>query len=247
VTAAALVLVPAVAEDGHPIAMWADDEGAPLAYMTRARVDALVEATRGLIEAAAANLIELRRGNAHLVAGFDTWHDAVADWFGDLSVWRLVRDTGQRVAERQALVASLTLDGHTVREQRDLLGASLGIVHKDQRRLGLVPDKPHPLIDADPEPEADPFRGLPPIAEALARVAAQDDRGLTSVELQAEWDRPVGTATGSLSRLDRRGLIELGELAEARANRRPYRITAAGRVKLAEVIAARDAAEQHVP
>jgi hypothetical protein len=158
-------------------------------------------------------------------------------------VYRLARTPAERVAERQALVASLTVAGHTVREQRDMLGASVGTVHADQRALGLVPDRPLPeVVEVE---VLDPFRGLSARWQALARVEAQGDRGLTSVELDAELDAPLGTATGSLSKLAAAGLIVIGTLEEARerANRRPYRITAAGRVRLAEVVAARDAAE----
>lgn len=239
-----LVLVSARADDDSPVATWAVDEGVPLAYMARHRVDALVEETRGLIEHAGANLIELRAGNAHLVAGFDTWHDAVEFWFGDLTVYRLVKDREQRVAEREALVASLTLAGHTVREQRDALGASLGTVHADQRRLGLVPDRPLPtVVEAEPVP-LDPFRGLSPKWAALAMVAAQEDRGLTSTELRSQLHAAPDTAHAALSKHAARGLVVVGTLDEARDNRRPYRITDAGRARLAEVLAARDAAEQ---
>lgn len=244
---AALVLVPAVVEDDSPtVATWVDEEGAALAYMTRDRVDVLVDQTRALLGQAGANLVELRRGNAHLVAGFSTWHEAVETWFGDLHVYRLVKERQSLVAERQALVASLTLAGHTVREQREALGAALATIHADQRVLGLVPDRPLPAVVADEPEPLDPFRGLSPRWEVLARVAAQEDRGMTSLELDAELDRPLGTATGSLSKLSapRLGYLTIGTLDEARDNRRPYRITPAGRARLAEVLAARDMAEQ---
>lgn len=248
---AALALVAARADDDSPVATWADDDGAPLAYLTRARVDALVAETRGLIEHAGANLIELRRGNAHLVAGYATWHEAVEAWFGDLTIYRLVKDRQQRVAERQALVASMTLAGHTVREQHDKLGASVGIVYKDQRSLGLVPDKRHPIIDAEPVEPLNPFRGLTRTQEALARVAAQDGKGLTSTELDLETGWPMGTATGLLSRLERGrggrggGLLAFGE--GLRERRMPYVVTDAGRARLAVILAARDDAERQVP
>jgi hypothetical protein len=239
---AALALVPARLDDDRPVATWADDDGAQLAYMTRDRVDALVAQTRTALAVAGANLVELRRGNAHLVAGFDSWHEAVEHWFGDLTVYRLVQDRQQQLAEREALIASLTLAGHTVREQRDALGTSIGTVHATQRRLGLIPDRPLPAVVADPEP-IDPFWGLSPRWSALARVAAQGERGLTSLELDAELDAALGTATGSLSKLAARGLVVLGDHEEARDNRRPYRVTDAGRARLVEVLAARDAAE----
>jgi hypothetical protein len=242
VTAAALVLVSAVEPDGSAVATWTRQDGVDLEVMTEPRARALADETRDLLGQAGANLVDLRAGNAHLALGFDHWHEFVETWFGDLTVYRLVKDREQRVAERQALVASLTIAGHTVREQSSALGSSLGTVHGDQRQLGLVPDRPLPRVVDDPEP-VDPFRGLSARWSALARVAAQGARGLTSIELDAELDAPLGTATGSLSKLATRGLIVLGGLDEARDNRRPYRVTAAGRVRLAEVLAARDAAE----
>ncbi len=242
--AAALVLLPARADDDSPVATWVEHEGDSLLVMSRDVAERLTLDTRDLLGRAGANLVELRAGNAHLALGFDHWHEYVAYYFGDLTVYRLVQDRAQRVAERQALVASLTLAGHTVREQRDALGASVGTVHSDQRQLRLVPDRPLPTVVADEPEPVDPYRGLSARWSTLARVAAQDERGLTSLELDAELPAALGTATGSLSKLAARGLIALGGLDEARRNRRPYRITAAGRVRLAEVLAARDAAEQ---
>jgi hypothetical protein len=225
-----------------PLALWVPDEGAAVLYMTRARARALTDTTRELLRQSGANLAELREGSAHVVLGYAHWHEYVEREFGDLFVYKLATDRHAIVVERQALVASMTIAGYTVREQRDVLGASVGTIHNDQRALGLVPDRPLPEAVADPAP-VDPFRGLLPRWSALARVAAQGERGLTSIELDAELDAALGTATGSLSKLAARGLIVLGTLEEARGNRRPYRITDAGRARLVEVLAARDAAE----
>jgi hypothetical protein len=242
----ALALVAAVADDDSPVATWVDAEGAPLRVMAPEYARRLAEDTRALLGQAGANLVELRAGNAHLALRFDHWHEFVAEWFGDLFVYKLVKDRHDMLAERDALVASLTIAGHTVREQREALGASLDTVHRTQRRLGLVPDKPLPAVVDEPEP-ADPFRGLDRTREALARVAAQGERGLTSTELDAETGWPMGTASGHLSRLERGrngkggGLLAFGE--GLRERRMPYVITGRGRALLAEVLAARDAAE----
>ena len=225
------------------VALWVPDDGAAVHYLTRARARTLTDQTRDLLRQSGANLVELREGSAHLVLGYAHWHEYVEREFGDLFVYKLATDRHGIVAERRALVASMTVAGYTVREQRDALGASVGTIHGDQRTLGLVPDRPLPTVVDEP-PALDPFRGLLPRWSALARVAAQGERGLTSIELDAELDAALGTATGSLSKLAARGLVLIGELGEARANRRPYRITDAGRVKLGEVLAARDAAEQ---
>lgn len=239
---APLELVAAVADDESPLAVWVAGEGAPVGTMSRQRARQLTDATRLLLHEAGGNLAELRAGNAHLALGFAHWHEYVEVEFGDLYVYKLARTRAELVVERQALVASMTLAGFTVREQRDKLGAGVATVHADQRTLGLVPDKPLPVVDAEVV-ELDPYRGLSPRYEVLARVAAQAERGLTSLELDAELERPLGTATGSLSKLDRAGLVEIGTLDEARRNRRPYRVTELGHARLAELVAARDAAE----
>jgi hypothetical protein len=239
---AALALVTAVADDGSPVAMWSAGDGADALHMTRERARALTDRTRAAIVEAGANLIELRAGSAHLALGYMHWHEYVEREFGELMVWRLVRDRVERVAERQALVASMTLAGYTVAEQREAIGAAQGTVHADQRSLGLVPDRPLPTVVDEPEP-VDPFRGLSPRWEVLARVAAQDDRGLTIGECDAELGKPSGTAVGALSKLTARGWLSKGGFDERRQNQRPYRITDAGRARLAEVLAARDAAE----
>jgi len=238
----ALALVTAVAEDDSPVAVWVDGEGAAVRTLTRDYARALTDRTRDAIVEAGANLIELRAGSAHLALGYAHWHEYVAQEFGELMVWRLVRDRAARVAERQALVASMTLAGHTIREQREALGAALDTIHRDQRAQGLVPDKPSPVVVDEPEP-VDPFRGLSPRWEALARVAAQDDRGLTIDELDAETGDPTGTSAGALSKLAARGWLTKGAFGERRDNQRPYRVTPSGRARLAEVLAARDAAD----
>jgi uncharacterized protein YerC len=243
---AVLRLVPAAADDDSPVATWAAGDG-DLYVMTPDRARALAEQTRGLLTTAGANLVELRAGNAHLALDYEAWHEFVADWFSDLMVWRLVKDREQRVAERHALVASLTLSGYQHREIRDMTGASLGTIVNDQRAQGLISDKPLPTVEEEPEP-VDPFRGLNRQQETLARVAAQADRGLTSLELDAETGWPMGTASGHLSRLERGragrggGLLRFGN-GPLRERRLPYVLTDTGRALLDQVLAARDAAE----
>jgi hypothetical protein len=231
------LILSTVRDDDGEVAVWLPAEGAAVLYLTPERARALTDTTRELLRQSIVNLTELREGSAHIALGYEHWHEYVEAEFGSLRDYRMPID------ERRALVASMTVAGYTVREQRDALGYSLGTIHGDQRTLGLVPDRPLPkVVDDEPEP-LDPFRGLSPKWSALARVEAQGSRGLTSLELDAELDAALGTATGSLSKLAARGLIVLGELGEARANRRPYRITPAGRARLVEVLAARDAAE----
>jgi DNA-binding MarR family transcriptional regulator len=238
---AALRLVTAAAEDDSPVATWTDGD-TDLFVMAEDRARTLCEQTRAILTTAGANLIELRKGNAHLALGFDHFHELVEFYFGDLSVWKLVKDKRERIAERRALVASLTLAGYQHKEIHDELGASVGSIVSDQRAQGLISSRTLHLVEESEAAAEDPYRGLLPRWESLARVDAQGDRGLTSTELAAETGWPAGTPTGSLSKLAARGLIVLGGLEEARRSRRPYRITEAGRARLAEVLAARDAA-----
>jgi hypothetical protein len=241
----ALDLVPLQDDEGALLAAWGEDGSTNVRYMTRERARALTDVTRTLLREAGANLVELRAGSAHLALDYPDWHTFVEAEFGDLTVYRLVKDRAARVAERQALVASMTLAGFTVAEQRDALGSSNGTVHADQRRLGLVPNRPLP-VEPEPEP-VDPYRGLDRTRESLARVAAQGERGMTSLELDHETGWPLGTATGLLSRLERGrggkggGFLAFGE--GLRERRMPYVLTGKGRRALDEALAARDAAE----
>jgi len=230
-----------------PLAVWAPVDRTSILYMTRERARQLTDTTRELLRQSGTNLVELREGSAHVVLGYAHWHEYVEREFGDLFVYKLAQGQSAIVAERDALIASMTIAGYTVREQRDALGASVGTVHATQRRLGLVPDRPSTVVDDEPEP-LDPFRGLDRTRTALARVAAQGERGLTSSELDLETGWPIGTATGLLSRLERGrngkggGLLAFGE--GLRERRMPYVLTDRGRQVLDEALAARDAAEQ---
>lgn len=211
----------------------------------------LTDRIRGNLERAARGLVRAYYGRAHEALGYGEgpagWHAYGEAEFGDLRLLRLPLD------ERLELERAMTGEGWTRREVARAVGVSAATVSNDL--LG----RPETRRDEVAGPDAargddaeatstviealDPFRGLSPIDEVLARVAAQGDRGLTSLELDAELDRPLGTATASLSRLDRRRLVVIGTADERRLNRRPYRVTEAGLARLVEVIAARDAAE----
>ena len=80
------------------------------------------------------------------------------------------------------------------------------------------------------EPDPKPYEGQSRVQEALARVAAQGDHGLTSIELDHETGWPMGTATGSLSKLAAAGLVH--QPGPRRAHRGAYVITVAGEIAL---------------
>jgi hypothetical protein len=224
--------------------------GAP-ALLTEHAARRLTDTIRRHLETAAVGLVRAWHGQAHVALGygegFEGWTAYTDAEFGDLRLLKLPTD------DRRELVRAMDDDGWTLAEIARGTGRSKTATHYDLKGRPSATDpaggKTAGAATGDDEPArgnglaADPtvaFAGLSARWEALARVAAQADRGLTSIELDAELEAPLGTATGSLSKLAARGLIELGSHDEARANRRPYRITEAGAERLAEILAARE-------
>lgn len=211
-------------------------------YSTRSTAQARAERIRANVAELVGDLVAAWREHDDEALGFATFADYTTWLFGDVSRVSIP------VEARRELVAGMTTrDGRSVREIADALGTSKSQIARDRKLMlpdeDLAAARDDDVIDAEVVELLDPFRGLSPRWETLARVEAQRERGLTSIELDAELDAPLGTATGSLSKLAARRLIVLGTHNEARANRRPYRITDAGRVKLAELLAARDQLE----
>lgn len=135
-------------------------------------------------------LAAARAGRAWEALGYPDWHTYCEAEFGSLAELRLP------VVERRALGESMTAAGLSTRERARRLGISVGLAHSDVR--GAAPLR---VV------EHDPYAGMTRSAEALARVTAQGGRGLTSVELDAETGWPMGTATATLCKLERRGLV----------------------------------------
>lgn len=216
----------------------------------------LTDRIRRHLETAAVGLVRAWHGQAHVALGygegFEGWTAYTDAEFGDLRLLKLPTD------DRVELVHAMSDEGWSTAQVARATGRSKTATHYDLKgrpvaapavgkTAGTVDEAP---VEGAAVPRGehdgaaltlDPFRGLSPRWETLARVAAQDDRGLTSLELDAELEAPIGTATGSLSKLAARGLIELGSHDEARANRRPYRVTELGLAHLAEILEARDA------
>lgn len=157
----------------------------------------LTDRIRDTLRSSLVMLAEARTGRAWEALGYPDWHTYCEAEFGSLAELRLP------VVERRALVDSMRsteppLPMRTIAE-----------------RLGVKPSTVHADVHRDDAPalrvvEHDPYEGMTRAAEALARVRAQGDRGLTSIELDAETGWPMGTATGTLSKLERRGLVRRG-------------------------------------
>jgi hypothetical protein len=210
-------------------------------YSTRAVAEARAVRIRGNVAELVDDLVTAWREHDDEALGFETFASYTAWLFGD------VNRVSIPVEARRELVAGMTeRDGLSVRKIADALGVSKSLV-ADDRRVMLHPEALDEarVIDAEVVElvEVDPYRGLSPRWESLARVAAQGDRGLTALELVDETAFALGTGPAALCKLDRAGFVVIGELDERRRNRRPYRITDAGRVKLEQLLAARDAAE----
>lgn len=210
-------------------------------YSTRTTAETRAARIRGNVAELVADLVDAWREHDDEALGFVTFADYTAWLFGDVSRVSIP------VEARRELVAGMTeRDGLSVRKIADALGVSKSLV-ADDRKVMLHPEALDEarVIDAEvvEVEQPDPYRGLSPRWQALARVAAQDDRGLTALELLDEAEFAVGTGPAALCKLDRAGFVVIGGHDERRRNRRPYRITEAGRVKLAGLLAARDEAE----
>lgn len=168
----------------------------------------LTDEIRGHLQSGLEKLAQARSGGADQALGYPSWHAYCEAEFGDLREMRLP------VAERRALHASMADAGLSRRECAAKTGFSLGTVQADLVATG------HAVVELKPAPVVDPYEGLSRTAETLARVRAQGARGLTSTELDLETSWPTGTATATLSRLERRGLI--GRVQVFRGNRAAY-------------------------
>lgn len=219
------------------------EEGRVAATLTRYGARKLTEEIRHHLGSALVKLREAREGEAHTALGYPDWHTYCEQEFGSLAELALP------VVERRALVQSMRAASPPLSHEEigRRLGVSVGTVYKDRKAIGAADDLPNPRQLAPVPEQVAPldYSGLPRTGEALLRVRDQEDRGLTSIELDHEtgWDKTPGLSSGTLSRLKRRGLVE--PTGALRGNRAPHVITATGRLaagKLDELLA-----EQHNP
>jgi hypothetical protein len=164
-------------------------------------------------------LVQAWQGRAWEPLGHGSWEEYVAAELPQLRLIRLsVPDRRERAAAMRdagmsyrAIAATMDVSEGTIRNDlRDHTGPEVVVSLDGARR----PARGHRT------PAVDPYEGMSRTEETLARVRAQGDRGLTSVELGLETDWPVGSASGALSKLERRGLIR--RVPVFRANRAAY-------------------------
>jgi hypothetical protein len=214
-------------------------------YSSRSTAEARAERIRANVAELVGDLVAAWREHDDEALGFATFASYTTWLFGDVSRVSIP------VEARRELVAGMTTrDDLSVREIAEALGTSKSQIARDRKIMLADEDleaarvldvAPGDVIDAEVVELPDPYRGLLPRWESLARVAAQGDRGLTALELVDETTFALGTGPAALCKLDRAGFVAIGEHDERRRNRRPYRITERGRVKLGELLAARDA------
>jgi len=178
-------------------------------------------AVRADLAGAVTHLRFLRDAGAHLLSGFDSWGGYVVDRFGDLlTELRLV------VEDRRAVV-------------HHLRGEDGGALSKAEiaRRLGRSEDTVTRDLDVtgDPAPEritsadgsvraARTGRAEAPAGKLWERAAEiarrRGNRGVTLVELARALSVTEGSASGLLSYLRRKGLVERVE--DRRRNQRVH-------------------------
>lgn len=214
------------------------------APLTVDQAERLTAEIRRDLGSAIVGLRRAREGTAHLVLGYATWHEYCEDRFGNLA------DLALPVTERRALVASMKETGLSNRPVAERLGVSAGTVSGDVaelRRSGWT-GEPDTVTSRDGSvrsarslrtaPQRTDYTGLSRVSETAARVAAHGARGLTSIELDRETGWPMGTATGNLSVLERRGwLVRVDDLDRRRQARAPYVVTDLGAAEIARRLA----------
>ena len=234
--------------DAMPEGVRVGSDGYGVTYSSRSTAERRAERIRANVAELVVDLVAAWRDHDDEALGFESFASYTAWLFGD------VKRVSIPVEARRELVAGMTeRDGLSVRKIADALGVSKSLV-ADDRKVMLADEQlvdarvldvePGDVIDGEVVEQLDPLRGLSPKWRALARVAGADANGLTSLELVGLLEAAYETSASSLSKLAAKRLVVAGSLAEARENRRPYRITDAGRVKLAELLTARDAAER---
>lgn len=217
--------------------------GAPPAssfQFTRSGAEAHTAKLRRDLTSSVAGLIVAREGGAWSAMGYPTWHDYCEQELGNLA------ELAIPAAERMWLVASMKEAKVSNRPIAERLGCSVGTVSGDLVKLRAAgwSGEPAEVVSADGSvrssrslravPEQPDYSTLSRVSESAARVAAQEERGLTSIELDLETDWPMGTATGNLSTLERRGWLRRTETF--RAGRAAYVVTIKGQAALEELL-----------
>jgi hypothetical protein len=160
-------------------------------YSTRSTAERRAERIRANVAELVGDLVDAWREHDDEALGFTSFAEYTAWLFGDVSRVSIP------VEARRELVAGMTTrDRKTVREIAEALGTSKSQIARDRRVMlpaDEIADAADEIADAEVIELPDPYRGLSPRWETLARVAAQDDRGLTALELLDETAFGEGT------------------------------------------------------
>lgn len=184
--------------------------GAVDAAVTTEELSRREAAVRADLAGAVTHLTFLREAGAHLLSGFDSWGSYVLDRFGDL-----LAELRLAVADRRAVVHALREGGASQVSIARRLGVSEDTVSRDLLVTGdPAPDR---ITSADGSVRAARTGRAEELSGKLWERAAEVARrrgtkGVTLVELARALSVTEGSASGLLSYLRRKGLVERGEL-----------------------------------
>jgi DNA-binding transcriptional ArsR family regulator len=184
--------------------------GAVDAAVTTEELSRREAAVRADLAGAVTHLTFLREAGAHLLSGFDSWGSYVLDRFGDL-----LAELRLAVADRRAVVHALREGGASQVSIARRLAVSEDTVSRDLLVTGdPAPDR---ITSADGSLRAARTGRAEELSGKLWERAAEVARrrgtkGVTLVELARALSVTEGSASGLLSYLRRKGLVERGEL-----------------------------------
>jgi hypothetical protein len=142
-------------------------------------------------------LVQALEGRAWAALGHESFEAYCAAELPELRMLKM------RPAPRRARAKALRAadPNVTLRDIAAATGSSPATAMRDLR------PEDFPSTPAGRGLETGDFAGMTRAQETLARLKAAGERGLTSTELDAATTWPMGTATGTLSKLERRGLV----------------------------------------
>lgn len=212
---------------------------APTPALTTAEAEALTDRIVGKIDEAYALVGLAFTGKAHEALGYGTglagWSAYCTDRFPALRARKYADD-----AERAEVVAPLAHRGMSARAISAATGMAVGKAHQ------VMPaDRPDNVVSLDGRRRSSKGTPRPAVTEvelvaeivATATVLSRADealqlvreagaRGLTSTEVDGLVSWPSGTATATLSKLERRGLVRRVHGLDALRDRRAPYVTA---------------------
>jgi DNA-binding transcriptional ArsR family regulator len=192
--------------------------GAIGAAVEAAELDRREAAVRADLSGAVTHLTFLREAGAHTLRGFDSWGAYVADRFGDL-----LAELRLAVTDRREVVHALRKQGRSQASIARELHVSEDTVSRDLEVTG--DPAPERITSADGSSRvARTGRQVAPTGRLWERAAEvarrRGARGVTLVELARALSVTEGSASGLLTYLRRKGLMERTE--DRRRNQRVH-------------------------